>query len=321
MTFGPSQLPALAILGAMLLFGLAASVVSLLKARREAEALQARLADVTVQHGPTRPLAGPRRKAKGDGSRHVETLLRIAGYSPDRRAQYPLAWWAVVLIAVAAARGVSALGQIVLGPFALLLMPLEIWFMARGYWRFYDNRRRAKLYEQLPDALGSIVRTVRVGIPVVEALRAVAINAPEPTAEEFRQLTSQVQIGTALEKTLTDIAGRSGVAEYRFFATAIALQAQTGGGLTETLEILADVIRKRIALRKRGYALAAEARTSAGLLAALPFITGAMLAVVNPSYIVLLFTDVTGQKVLLAAIALLTIGFGTMKLMIKKSLS
>ena len=62
--------------------------------------------------------------------------------------------------------------------------------------------------------------------------------------------------------------------EYRFFATALGLQSQTGGGLTETLENLADVIRKRVALKARGYALAAEARTSAGVLALLPVLAG-----------------------------------------------
>jgi len=67
--------------------------------------------------------------------------------------------------------------------------------------------------------------------------------------------------------------------------------------------------------------VAAEARTSAGLLAAIPFITATMLAIVNPDYIVLLITDPTGQKVLGGAVAMLSMGMATMKFMIKKSLS
>ena len=109
------------------------------------------------------------------------------------------------------------------------------------------------------------------------------------------------------------------MAEYRFFA--ISLQAQTGGGLSETLDTLADVIRQRIALRKRGYALAAEARTSAMVLAALPIFSAGALAVLNFSYINVLFVDPTGRKILAAGIALLSCGIGSMRWLIKKSLS
>ena len=109
--------------------------------------------------------------------------------------------------------------------------------------------------------------------------------------------------------------------EYRFFATALALQNQTGGGLGETLENLAEVIRKRVALKERGYALAGEARTSAGILGALPFVTTALLAVLNPPYILVLFTDPGGQRILAAAMGLLLVGILMMRTMIKRSLS
>ena len=306
--------------GFALLMALGASAVSLLQVRRQHEAVQARLTGIMTLHGPTRAGVKRLRGSKRERSEHIATLLRLSGYSPDRKAQYPLPWWAVLLAAAIAARSLAFVIQLLLGPVSMVMLPIELWYFARAYWRYYDNRRQKRLYEQLPDALGSIVRAVRVGIPVVQALRTVALNAPEPTAEEFRRLSNQVRIGAALERALIDTAARSGVAEYRFFATAIALQAQTGGGLTETLEILADVIRKRIALRKRGYALASEARTSAGLLAALPFLTAGALAVANPSYIVLLLTDQTGQKVLGAAIGMLCMGVAVMRFMIKKSL-
>ncbi len=91
-----------------------------------------------------------------------------------------------------------------------------------------------------------------------------AQDSEAPTSVEFGRLYDQVSIGTPLEDALREMAARNKLPEYRFFATALALQSQTGGGLTETLENLADVVRKRVALKARGYALAAEARTSAG---------------------------------------------------------
>ena len=307
--------------GIVMLMALGVSAVAVSQKRRQQGDMQARLTGVMVLHGPTRSGIKRRGIAKQDWSRRIPFLLNLAGYDPDRKAQYPLHWWVVLLGAVVLARGEAALTGALIGSVALLQMPVMTFVFSRFYWRFYDTRRQKRLYMQLPDALGTIVRSVRVGIPVTESLRAVARDAPEPTAEEFRRLADQVRIGAALERALIETAARSGVAEYRFFATAIALQAQTGGGLTETLETLADVIRKRIALRKRGYALAAEARTSAILLASLPFVTAAVLALINPGYIVLLITDPTGQKILAGALGLLFTGASVMKYMIRKSLS
>ena len=86
---------------------------------------------------------------------------------------------------------------------------------------------------------------------------------------------------------------------------ALALQSRTGGGLTEALDGLADVMRKRLALSARGLALAAEAKTSIIILASLPFVSGSALAVLNPQYIGRLFHEPASQKVLLAAIGML----------------
>lgn len=307
--------------GTVMLTALGLSGLALSQMRRQQSDVRARLVSVMVLHGPTRSGIKRRGMAKRDWSQHIPFVLNLAGYDPDRKAQYPLPWWVVLIGAALLARGEAAATGVLMGQIALLQMPIAVVVIARFYWRYYDTKRQKRLYMQLPDALATIVRSVRVGIPVTESLRAVARDAPEPTAEEFRRLADQVRIGAALEKALIETATRSGVAEYRFFATAIALQAQTGGGLTETLETLADVIRKRIALRKRGFALAAEARTSAALLAALPFVTAGALALLNPSYIVVLIIDPTGQKILAAAFGMLFLGMGVMKLIIRKSLS
>ena len=304
------------------LMTLVAGMAALVQVRRQQGAVQARLSGIVAVHGPTRGVnARQRARPRPEHSHWGGKILGLAGYNPERKAQYPLAWWVVVILAVVLARVIGFLGGLLLGDVSLFSLPLLTWLLARSYWRFYDARRRKMLYEQFPDALGSIVRAVRVGIPVSEALRSVSRDAPDPTGVEFRRLSDQVWIGASLEAALTEIAARSGVAEYRFFATAISLQAQTGGGLSETLDTLAEVIRQRIALRKRGYALAAEARTSAMLLAALPFVTGGALALLNPKYFGVLFTDPTGHKILAGAIGMLCTGGAVMRWLINKSLS
>jgi tight adherence protein B len=152
-------------------------------------------------------------------------------------------------------------------------------------------------------------------------MRSVGIEAAEPTRREFATLIEQLSIGVPLEDALFKMAHRVNLAEYRFFATALVLQAQTGGSLSATLESLGDVIRKRLALKARGHALASEARASAIVLGLLPVALGLMLWVMNPAYLGVLFTDPTGNTILGMAITSLGIGILVMRMIIQKSLS
>jgi len=146
-------------------------------------------------------------------------------------------------------------------------------------------------------------------------------EALPPTGPEFALLYDRIAIGVTLEDALHEMAGRTGIAEYRFFATALALQGRTGGGLSEALEGLADVMRRRLALKARGLALAAEAKTSIGILTSLPFVAGGALAVLNPHYIGRLFYEHGCQKVLFVAVGLLVGGLLVMRGMIRKALA
>nr|WP_246523126.1 type II secretion system F family protein [Neoroseomonas eburnea] len=166
-----------------------------------------------------------------------------------------------------------------------------------------------------------VVRAVRAGIPVVEALRTVGREIPEPTGDEFRRMSDQLAIGIPMEEALRRLARRSGLAEYRFFAVALTLQNTAGGNLTETLDNLADVVRKRVATRQRGHALASQARASAYVLSAVPVFAAAALLLINPRYVLVLFQDQRGNMVLGFAIASLATGLGTMKAIIRRSLA
>lgn len=251
----------------------------------------------------------------------ARTAQRCIGMDPDRNGRYPLTPWLVLPLAVLPGWGARWLVHGLLGPAAWLLLPVCWALCVRGFYRGSDAKRTATLLAQFPDALATIVRAVRVGIPVAEAMRAVAKDAAEPTAGEFTRVHDQVSIGTPLEDALRELAGRSRLPEYRFFATALSLQSQTGGGLTETLENLADVIRKRVALKSRGYALAAEARTSAMVLAVLPVFAVGALAVLNPSYLAPMLEEGPGQTLFGSGALWLGMGLLTMRWLIRKSLT
>jgi len=299
-------------------------VSAIMREQRRRQRFNERMALVAGSYMRVNPLA-VMGKATSNQSAPLANLVRGAarlfGYDPAHAEHYWPRWWIVLGIALLAARAVAALAGILLGSWSLLVMPVAWIMIARLIFGMSEQRRREALFAQFPDALAMIVRAVRVGIPLNEGIRTVAREAAVPTGPEFGLLHDRVAIGVTLEDALREMAERNRLTEYRFFATALALQSRTGGGLAEALEGLADVMRRRLALKARGLALAAEAKTSIAILASLPFVSGGALGVLNPAYIGRLFTDPACEKILIAAITLLGGGLLVMRGMIRKALS
>ena len=241
----------------------------------------------------------------------------LFGFSFERVALYPTRWYVVLMVTLLIAFAGRYAAEDALGPLSWLTLPVSWVILSRMFFNRVEGKRRSALLWQFPDGLAMIVRSIRVGVPVIDAVRNVSLAAPSPTSTEFARLVEQISLGTPLDEAVTELAVRTGLAEYRFFATALSLQTQTGGTLSETLENLADVIRKRAALKARGHAMTAEARTSSAILAILPFLTGGMLYALNPSYMMILFTDPTGKVFFSIAIISLLLGMLTIRAIIK----
>jgi len=260
----------------------------------------------------------PRTKEKPASA--LAQLHGLFGYREDRRSQYPMTWWGVALVMLGPATIAGLLGTKVLGTAGWMLTLGADVLLTRIFLKWCTGKVSRELLSQFPDALSMVSRSVRVGVPLGEAIKVVAREGLAPTREEFGRASDAVAIGVDLENALVEMAERNDLAEYRFFATALALQSQTGGGLTETLDTLADTIRKREAARKRGNALASEAKTSIYVLVALPIVTGVMLWLTNPDYINILFTTSGGEKLLAIAVGMLFMGLFSMQQIIKRSL-
>ncbi len=317
------NLPALLLGASVLLIAFSAAGMLLLRAQERMRKVYDRRSHVT---GPYRPADTPvALAARLSLILPADTLKRrgkaLIGMDPFRRDEYRFRPALVMPLSLLPGYVAHWLLHGLIGAFAWLLLPVVALGVTRAVYRGDDAKRTALLYRQFPDALATIVRAVRVGVTVTEALHTVAQNAAAPTSTEFSRLYDQVGVGTPLEDALREMAARNRLPEYRFFATALALQSQTGGGLTETLENLAEVVRKRVALKSRGYALAAEARTSAGVLTALPVFAGLALAVLNPSYIGALFEQGNGQTLFGVTVLWLAVGIWSMRLMIRASLT
>jgi tight adherence protein B len=284
--------------------------------------VQARVTAIARPHAPAQVAAPPVRGLVPLPAAELRRrVASVFGIVPGRPELQPLRPWILLPLALLLARMLCGVIAVEVGDVALLATPVAWVLLCRSFHNWAATRRTSALFRQFPDALAMIVRGVRVGIPVAEAIRVVAREAPVPTSSEFGRLADQLSVGVVLAEALQDLALRSRLPEYRFFATALTLQAQTGGGLSETLENLADVIRRRVAMAERGNALASEARTSSAILAALPVISGVALAVLNPSYAAVLVTEPAGRQLLVGACLLLGLGMLVMLGLIRKSLS
>jgi len=301
-------------------FGFSGLLVSQAQERRLKVARRIRDVATPFRRGRTIELQAFRPAPTRDKSL-IEMASSVFGFNPDRQDQYPIRWWAVLGIGFVVARIVAGFLVDVVGPFGLVSMPVLWVVLSRSFFGWAVGRRRELLLQQFPDTLAMICRSLRVGIPVLGAITGVAREAPVPTSLEFTKMANDLAVGVALTEAAKDLGIRNELAEYRFFATAIGLQAETGGGLSETLENLADLIRKRLALRERGHALSSEARTSSLILGALPMVLGGGLWLFNPAYMSVLYTTSAGRTVL--GIATLSLGCGalTMRTIIKKTLT
>ena len=312
----------LLVMSCLSLAGLGLSGFLVSRAQNFRQKRDARLAMVVTPHvrvqklevsAFTKPLTQRDQSLTGTAS----WLFGFDAQSPDR---YPVRWWLGVSVTLALAVAARTLVADLAGFLSWLAIPFAWVGLSRGFFGWFDRRLRERLLAQFPDALAMIVRSVRVGIPVQEAVRTVSREAPNPTGEEFTRLINDASVGVSMEDAMNQMARRAGLPEYRFFATALSLQNQTGGALSETLENLADVIRKRAALKAKGHAMTSEAKATAGILAALPVIMGLILWALSPNYIALLFNDPLGRNLFGIAVVSLITGLLVIRTIIKKSL-
>ena len=230
-----SRLIGALLIASLLMVAMACAALVLLRADRRNRLATERLARIAAPHLPadTPLLISARLTSVLPTSTLRWRAKTLIGMDPHREDPYPLRPFLVLPLALLPGYAVQWLMHGLLGSLAWWLCPVAAIGVTRAIYRGNDAKRTQTLYRQFPDALAMIVRAVRVGIPVTEALRNVAQDAPTPTSIEFGRLHDQVGVGTPLEDGLRELAARNRLPEYRFFATALALQSQTGGGLTE----------------------------------------------------------------------------------------
>jgi tight adherence protein B len=179
------------------------------------------------------------------------------------------------------------------------------------------GRRMRAFEEQFPEALDLIARALKAGHAFATGLKMVADEMPEPVGPEFRKTFDEQNFGLPMKDALDNLTFRVPLLDVRFFATAVLIQRETGGNLSEILENLAHVVRERFKILRQVRVYTAHGRFTGYVLLALPAVLGIALSFINPDHMNLLFKEKMGQMMLLGAIVMQTIGYLWIKQVIK----
>jgi len=224
--------------------------------------------------------------------------------------------YALVIVGVAALSTVGLLGFTPIGvvPCALLGLFLGMTLPHLVISRL-GKRRVAEFTALFPDAIDLMVRALRSGLPISEAIIGAGREIADPVGGELRLIESGMRLGRDLEALLWDIAKRIDTPEFRFFIIALSVQRETGGNLGETLANLADALRRRRQMRAKVHAMSSETRATTMILGGLPLVVIGLLMLTSPEYLAPLFHDVRGYILDGIAVTMLVIGVTIMNKM------
>ena len=188
---------------------------------------------------------------------------------------------------------------------------MPVWLL-----KYLKKRREAKFLDGFPDAVDTIVRGIKAGLPLLDSMRVIAIDAPEPIRSEFQTIMETQAIGIPIGEAVAKLFERIPVPEANFFGIVIAIQSRSGGNLSEALGNLSRVLRDRKKMKAKIQAMSMEAKASAAIIACLPLAVMGIVYVTSPNYIELLWTHQTGRVMLAASAVWMFTGVMVMRKMI-----
>ncbi|HRE22295.1 MAG TPA: type II secretion system F family protein [Rhabdaerophilum sp.] len=265
--------------------------------------------------------AGARKKQISDTLKELESRKEAKKLTLEQRLeQAGLAWtkktyilFSVacafvlgLLILIATGQPILAFGGLVVGG-----LGFPRWFLTRK-----AKKRQKQFLEEFPNAIDAIVRGIKSGLPLNDCFRLIAQEAKDPLKGEFRSVVEAQQLGVSIGDATQKIYERLPLSEVNFFAIVIQIQSKAGGNLGEILGNLSRVIRDRKKLRDKVDAMSMEAKSSATIIGALPFLVGGLVFMGSPDYISLLWTTKAGQIGLGACLTIMGVGILVMRNMI-----
>jgi tight adherence protein B len=215
----------------------------------------------------------------------------------------------VAAFVVTLGAGGGLLGATGLGFAAAFGLPL--WTLS-----FLKKRREAKFLEHFPDSVDIIVRGIKAGLPLIDSMKVIVNDAPEPIRSEFRQILEVQMIGMPLGEACAKLYDRIPLAEANFFAIVVSIQQKAGGNLSEALGNLSRVLRDRKKMKAKIKAMSMEAKASAAIIGSLPLLVMLVVYLTSPDYISLLWTEQLGRFMLMGCAVWMSFGLLVMRKMI-----
>jgi len=311
------------VLGAGLVFALfmgASRLPGYMAQRR----LQSRLGELSITEVPETEDGGMLVKEK-----HAGPLPVLDRFASGTTRGFALARWLDQTGVKISLSGVllSMLGAaLVLGFLAATISRMQVgWIVGGGIGfmlpvvvlRVKRSRRMRKFEELFPDALDLVSRALKAGHAFATGLKMVADEMEDPVGPEFRKTFDEQNFGLPLKDALANLTDRMPLLDVRFFSTAVLIQRETGGNLSEILENLAHVVRERFKILRQVRVYTAHGRMTGYVLLALPAFLGVALMFINPEHMQLLFQHPIGHMLLLAAVVMQTVGYFWIKQVIK----
>ena len=278
-------------------------------------------AEPTMRRGASRAPGRPRREQIEETLKELEERSKKVKRPPlsTRISQAGLTWskqrfW--ITSAVFGVAGIAAgfavggiLAAVGLGFAAALGLPQ--WML-----KFLKRRREGKFLENFPDSVDIIVRGIKAGLPLLDSMKVIVADAPEPIRSEFRTILETQAIGIPLGEACAKLYERIPLAEANFFGIVITIQQKAGGNLSEALGNLSRVLRDRKRMKAKINAMSMEAKASATIIGALPLAVMLLVYITSPNYISLLWTDPVGNFMLAGSAVWMFCGIMVMKKMI-----
>jgi tight adherence protein B len=169
--------------------------------------------------------------------------------------------------------------------------------------------RIKKFEEQFPEALDLLSRAIKAGHAFQTAMGMVAEEGAEPMGPEFKKTFEEQNYGLPLKDALNNLAARMPLLDVRFFVTAVLIQRETGGNLSEILDNLAYVVRERFKILRQVRVYTAHGRMTGYVLLGLPAFLAVALMFINPDHMNTLFTTKPGNFMIAATVVMQAIGF------------
>jgi len=182
--------------------------------------------------------------------------------------------------------------------------------------KYLKKRREAKFLMAFPDAVDVIVRGIKAGLPLIDSMRVITADAPEPLKGEFRSILETQTFGIPIGEACGKLYERVPVPEANFFGIVVGIQQKAGGNLSEALGNLSRVLRDRKKMKAKIQAMSMEAKASATIIGVLPLAVMGLVYITSPRYIELLWVHPMGRVMLACSALWMFVGIMVMRKMI-----